>query len=91
MGRYFPMASSLLWSGPETEQHKYRPSSGGPEHAAGRRQRRTLGCGETEAERLLADLADTDELAELFAVYEGYKRQPPSADDDRSEVDLAEL
>ena len=49
------------------------------------------GYHQNEAEKLLADLADTRELAELFAVYDGYNRQPRSADDDRSEVDLVEL
>jgi len=33
-----------------------------------------------EAERLLADLADTEQLAELFASYDGYNRHPPSTE-----------
>lgn len=33
-----------------------------------------------EAEKLLADLVDTDQLAELFAAYDGYNRKPPSTE-----------
>jgi hypothetical protein len=33
-----------------------------------------------EAEKLLADLADTGGLAELFSNYEGYNRQAPSTE-----------
>jgi len=33
---------------------------------------------QTEAEKLLADLADTHQLAELFGSYDAYNREPPS-------------
>jgi hypothetical protein len=33
-----------------------------------------------EAEKLLADLADTEQLAELFAAYDDYNRQPLPAE-----------
>lgn len=33
-----------------------------------------------EAERLLADLGDTHQLAELFGSYDAYNREPPSTE-----------
>ena len=42
----------------------------GPSHLASYHQK--------EAEKLLGDLADTDELADLFSSYDGYNRQRPS-------------
>ena len=35
---------------------------------------------QNEAEKLLADLTDTDQLAELFASYDGYNRQLASTE-----------
>jgi hypothetical protein len=43
-----------------------------------------------EAEKLLADLADTEQLAELFSSYDGYNRQPPSTDEHESVADRGE-